>query len=347
MHVTIYDIAKKANVSIATVSRVLNDQPRVADETRARVLAVAAELGYQPHTFAQSLARRQSNLVSVVVPAMSSYFFLEVLRGIQDSLADSGFDIIVHLAKTPKDAVLQFDRALRRGRSAGVLVVSTAVLSAIGDRLARARQAIVLVDCRHQDFDCISVDNVSGGYRATKHLIELGCTRIALAMASEDAPPATDRRAGYRKALEEHGIAYDEQLVASVGGVEDGFSESSGYESMKRILDSGVRPDGVFATSDVQALGVLRAAEEAGLLIPDHLRLVGFDDIPLLQYAGISTMAQPMYELGSVAALRLLERLDNRDLEPVQHVQAPTLVVRATSDARVSDAVGIGIEETN
>jgi LacI family transcriptional regulator len=207
------------------------------------------------------------------------------------------------------------------------------VLAAIEDRLERARQTVVLVDCQHPDYDCITVDNVSGGFRATQHLIDLGCTRIALVMASDEAPPAVDRRTGYRQALQENNIEYDEQLVASVGGVEDGFSEAGGYEAMKRILATGRHPDGVFATSDVQALGVLRAVEEFGLSVPDDIRLVGFDDIPLLQYAGITTMSQPMYELGSLAAQRLLARLDDPDLPRAHVVQAPDLVVRSTSSA--------------
>lgn len=331
MQVTIYDIAQKADVSIATVSRVLNNQPRVAPATRERVLSVAAELGYQPHSFAQSLARRQSNLISVVVPAMTSYFFLEVLRGIQDSLSESGYDIVVHLAKTSKDAEVQFERALRRGRSAGVVVVSPAILSAIRDRIERARTEVVLVDCKLDDFDSITVDNVRGGYEATRHLVELGCRQIALVMADPASPPAFDRCSGYRRALAQYEIPYSEKMVASSSGTDDGFTEDGGYRAMREILDAGERPDGVFVTSDVQALGVLRAAAEFELSTPDRLKVVGFDDIPLLRYAGITTIRQPMYRLGWLAGGRLLERLGDAQLPRLHVVEAPDLVVRGTT----------------
>ncbi len=325
-------------MSIATVSRVLNNQPRVAQATRERVLHVADELGYQPHSFAQSLARRQSNLISVVVPAMTSYFFLEVLRGIQDSLADSGYDIVVHLAKARKDAEVQFERSLRRGRSAGVVVISPTVLSAIGHRIERARTAIILVDCKHDDFDSITVDNVRGGFQATRHLVELGCERIALVMADPSSPPAFDRCSGYREALAKFDLPYSDSLVASSTGTDDGFTEEGGYRAMRKILDSGERPDGVFVTSDVQALGVLRAATEFGLSAPGQLKVVGFDDIPLLRHAGITTIRQPMYRLGSLAGGRLLERLADAKLPRLHVVEAPDLVVRGTtSTARAGE----------
>lgn len=315
------------------MSRVLNDQPRVAASTRDRVLKVADALGYQPHTFAQSLARRTSNLISVVVPAMSSYFFLEVLRGVQDSLSESGFDLIVHLAKTPKDAEAQFDSAHRRGRSAGVLIVSPTVLGGLGERLARARQPVVLIDCVRDGFDSVSVDNVRGGFLATEHLIESGCRRIALVMADPSAVPAANRRDGFREALLAHDLPFDESLVVVSRGDEDGFTEVGGYEATKELFGRGVRPDGVFATSDVQALGVLRAAREYGVDVPGDMKLVGFDNIPLLGYAGITTMSQPMYQLGAIAAARLLERLDDPQLPSVQTVRAPDLVVRSSSGA--------------
>jgi len=331
MYVTIYHIAEKASVSIATVSRVLNDNPRVAPETRERVLSVAAELGYQPHSVAQNLARRQSNLVSVVVPAMSSHFFMEVLRGIQDALAASGHDVLVHLAKTRSEGVVQLDRALRRGRSAGILIVSTPFLSSLVERLGRAKQAVVLVDCEHPGFNSISVDNKRGGFLAVDHLLDVGCRKIALLMASRSSTPSSDRHAGYVEALASRDMPVDENLVAVCDGEQDGFTESAGFDAMQRLLQHGARPDGVFATSDVQAIGVLRALRDAGLDVPGDVKVVGFDDMPLIRYAEISTMQQPMYRLGSLGAARLLEQLANPDLPIENSVHAPELIPRSTT----------------
>jgi LacI family transcriptional regulator len=262
---------------------------------------------------------------------MSSHFFMEVLRGIQDALAASGHDVLVHLAKTRSEGVVQLDRALRRGRSAGTLIVSTPFLSSLVERLGRAKQAVVLVDCEHPEFDSISVDNKRGGFLAVDHLLDAGCRKVALLMASRTSKPSSDRHTGYVEALASRGISVDEKLVAVCDGEQDGFTESAGFDAMQRLLARGARPDGVFATSDVQALGVLRALREAGLDVPGDVKVVGFDDLPLVRYADISTMRQPMYHLGSLGAARLLERLQNPGMPIENRVHAPELIARSTT----------------
>ncbi len=329
--VTIYDIAQRAEVSIATVSRVFNDHPRVSDTTRARVIAVAEELGYQPHVSAQSLARRKTHVISAVIPVMTNYFFVEVLRGLQDRLAQSEYDLLVYTSNALEDVDTQLERALQRGRAAGVLLFSMPITEERVQRFKRSRLPIVLVDCFHPDFDSVSVNNEMGGYLATRHLIDQGRLRVGMVMAS-GGEPALERRQGYERALREAGLAVDESLIeASIEIEEHGYTEQAGYDAMQSLLNHQPPPNAVFATSDVQALGAMRALKEAGLKVPADVAVIGFDDIAISKYVALSTLRQPMRQMGELAVEKFLTRLQLPD-RPVSHtVFSPQLIVRDTS----------------
>lgn len=332
MGVTIYDIAEHAEVSIATVSRVFNDHPRVSDTTRARVRAVADELGYQPHVSAQSLARRKTHLMSAIIPVMTNYFFVEVMRGCQERLAQSEFDLLVFTANEPEDAGQQLGRALQPGRSAGVLLFSMPITNALVQRLKRSGQPVILVDCFHPDFDSVSINNELGGWLATRHLIEQGHTRIGLVAASRGVP-AAERRKGYERALREAGLPLDRSLIdISTDLREHGFTEETGYKAVHKLLRQEEPPTAVFATSDVQALGILRALKEAGLQAPEDLAIVGFDDIHISEYVELTTIRQPMQQIGELAVEKFLSRLEQPE-QPVSHtVFTPQLIVRSTTN---------------
>ena len=335
--VTIYDIAQEADVSIATVSRAFNGHPRVSETTRERVFAVAKELGYEPHASAQSLARKNTRLISAVVPVMTSAFFMEVLRGIQDRLDESHYDLVVYASRTLGGVGGQLARALQRGRADGLLLVSTPLTEARVRQIAASSQPAVLVDAHHPDITSVSVDNQLGGLVATRHLLERGHRRVGLILPAETSVPSADRRAGYEAALEEAGVAVDEALVvhAQWEGDNHGYTRFAGYHGMLELLarfegrDDG--PTAVFAVADVLAFGALRAAREAGLRPPDDLEVVGFDDIEPSAFVGLSTVRQPMAEMGTLAAEMLIRRLQDGSL-PAQHaVFAPELVVRESS----------------
>ncbi|ACY47185.1 LacI family DNA-binding transcriptional regulator [Rhodothermus marinus] len=331
MGLTIYDIAREAGVSIATVSRVFNNSPRVAPHTRKRVLEVARRLGYQPHVSAQSLARRQAQTVAAIVPMLTNYFFVEVLRGLQDRLAETNFDLLVYAAPTLSDVDAHLERALQRGRSAGVMIFSTPMSPERVERLQRSRQPVVLVDSFHPDFDSVSIDNEQGGYLAARHLLEHGYRRIGLLMAHPDSVPARERRHGYERALREAGLEPDPDLiVASTDPHNHGYTEEGGYEAMKQLLERTPRPEAVFVVSDIMALGALRAVEEAGLRVPDDLGLIGFDDLRVSRFLGLSTLRQPMYEMGKLAAEKLLRRIAELELPVTSTVFAPRLICRRT-----------------
>ncbi|QXD16443.1 LacI family transcriptional regulator [Rhodocaloribacter litoris] len=334
MGVTIYDIAEQAGVSIATVSRVFNNHTRVSEATRRRVLRVAAELGYQPHVSAQSLARRKTHLIAAVIPVLSNFFYMEVIRGMQDAVAESDFDLLLYAAPSPQEIDSQLERALQKGRADGLLLLSTPLTEAYRNRLKSARGSIVLVDAADPDFDSVSVDNVKGGYMATRYLIDLGYERIAHITVAPEPPPAVQRRQGYEQALREAGRSVDPALIAASGRKPYGFVEEAGYEAMRQLLERDERPDAVFVASDIQALGALKALQEAGLQVPRDMGLVGFDDIVVSKYVGLTTLRQPMYEMGRIAIEKLLSRLKHPERSVSHTVFSPRLVVRRTCRSR-------------
>ena len=335
--VTIYDIAEQAGVSIATVSRVFNKHPRVSDRTRERVFEVAERLDYQPHVSARSLARQNTHLISAVVPMMTSYFFMEVIRGLQDRLDESDYDLLVYASRTIGKVDGQLARAAQKGRADGVLLCSTPLTDKRLERIRSAATPVVLVDSFHPDVDSVSVDNRRGGAIAAQHLIGLGRERIGVILPHLDSVPARNRREGLIDAFREAGRSVDESLFVVCGEERDhGYSREAGYQAMQQLLARADRPDAVFAASDVQALGALKALREAGLQVPGDVALVGFDDIRTSAYVGLSTLRQPMYEMGKLAIEKLFRRIAEPDRPPSHTTFTPRLVPRETTGALVS-----------
>jgi LacI family transcriptional regulator len=335
LSVTIYDIAERAQVSIATVSRVFNNNSRVTPKTRERVLAVARELHYEPNVSAQSLARQNTQTISAVVPVMTNYFYMEIIRGMQEALAASHFDLIVYASPKPEESDTQLERAAQKGRADGLIILSTPLSAAQARRLESARMPAVVVDAYHADFDSITVDNTMGGYMATSHLIESGFKRIGHLTVFPEPMPAKHRRAGYERALRDAGRKVDEKLIAASDRQPYGFCEEAGYEAMRVLLSRAKNIDAVFVASDIQALGALRYLQEKQIRVPDDIAMVGFDDIKPSEYVGLTTLRQPMYEMGKLAVEKLLLRLENPERPTANTVFSPQLVQRATT--RLSD----------
>ena len=342
--VTIYDIAAQAEVSIATVSRAFNNHPRVSEATRERVFEVARRLGYEPHASAQSLARKNTHLVSALVPIVTSPFFMEVLRGIQDRLDESDYDLVVYASRTLDSVGAQLSRAVQRGRADGLILISTPLSDARVEQILGARQPAVIIDATHPQIDSVTVDNREGGAVATRHLLARGHRRIGLILAVDGSGPSDHRLDGYRDALAEAGIAFDPDLVvhAEWDRVHHGYTRFSGYRGMQALVerfgDREDRPTAVFAIADVMAYGALRAAREAGLRAPRDLDVVGFDDVDSSAYVGLSTVRQPMLAMGKMATELLVRRLSDPDAPPQHVVFAPELVVRESSGGPVGEA---------
>lgn len=330
--ITIYDIADKAKVSIATVSRAFNKSPRVSAKTRAKIFKIASELGYQPHASARSLAKRQSTLVSAVIPMLTSYFFLEVLQGVQERIAESEFDLLVYSAPKMEEVDGMLENALNRGLSAGVLLFSSPLNPDRVERLGQYGNPVVLVDLHHEKFDSVATDNEMGGYLATMHLLEQGRKRIGLLAANSESGPSQQRMMGYLRAHREWEVELDERLMVSTDDdLFHGFTEEAGYASMVSLLTACPDIDAVFAVSDIQALGAQKAIEDNGKSVPDDIALVGFDDIMISQYVNLTTLRQPMNKMGKKAADLLLARIQGSEASVIHEILAPTLIKRTSS----------------
>ena len=338
MGVTIYDIAEQSGVSIATVSRVFNDNPRVSEVTRATVLEVAARLGYQPHVSARSLARRQTETVSAIVPMLTNYFYAEGLKGLQDRMNQTTFDLLVYSAPTLDEIEGQVEKALHRGRSAGVLLFSAPVEGELEKRLEASDLPVVLVDCYHANFDSISTDNRRGGEIAADYFLSRGAKAPAVLMANPHSVPASDRLDGFRSRMTAAGHPLpDSHIQVSSTDYHDGFNEEAGFQGMMALLESGCQTDAVFATSDVQAIGALEALRRSGVSVPDEMQVVGFDDLPIARYVGLTTLRQSMHEMGSRAFELLLDRMTKPAGAVTHTVFAPTLIKRQTTLEEVSE----------
>lgn len=335
MSVTIYDIAREANVGIGTVSRVLNNSANVTSETRERVISVARKLNYQPHAFAQALARKRSNTLSAIIPFFTNYFFIEVLQGVQETLASLGYDLIIHGANNKEQVVEYLQRSMRKGRVDGTLLFSLELPEQFAEEFQKKNAPLVLVDTFHPLFDSIRVNNSIGAKIATEHLITLGHKRIGMINANPVSAPANERLISFRQTVKDHGLELsDDLIVNSTEEKNDGFSRESGYRGMVEMIGrTDTLPTAFFVSSDIQAIGVLAALRERGIRVPEDVAIVSFDDVELAKNFDLTTMRQPMFKMGELAVKKMLERIENPNA-PVSSVSfKPTLVVRASCGA--------------
>jgi LacI family transcriptional regulator len=328
---TIKDVAERANVSIATVSRVLNDNRYVSAELRERVVQAVRDLNYAQNAVARSLRRSQSDTLGIIIPDASNPFFAEITRGAEAACFEQGY--LVFFCNTGEDSVKAswYLNTLYQNRVAGLILVSPGDLREDLRRHLDAGDPIVLVDRRLPDVeaDTVESDNVGGAQLAIEHLISLGHRRIGLLTSTARISTTQARMAGVQVALKAAGIPFDERLVYAEGNLEP----DTGGMGAQFLLAQADPPTAIFAFNDLIALGVLSYAYQRGLRVPDELSVIGFDDIQLAAYAvpPLTTIEQPKYELGRRAAELLIARLAQPDSRPTRETLLTRLVVRATT----------------
>lgn len=333
MAVTIYDVARRAGVGIGTVSRAINNSPQISPDTKEKILTAIQELKYEPHALAQGLARKKTNMIAVIVPFFTGHFYFELFKGIQEEVSNSAYDMILYNVDDIEKTDVFLMRTLRERRVDGVLLISLQISDAYAYRFNHSQIPIVLVDSFHPDLDSIKVENEQGAYLATEYLIELGHKRIGMIDGQLRSMPAQVRLNGYKKALDNHQLNFDSDylIISEPLSDKDGFNREAGYQGMKRLLDMGDDcPTAVFAASDIQAAGAIRAITERGLKIPEDISIIGFDDIELAQYLELTTIRQPMHEMGKLAFQRLIQQMQNKSDDTFIKKYKTELVVRAS-----------------
>ena len=338
--VTIYDVAKTAGVGIGTVSRAINDSSQINPNTKQRILKIIKQLNYQPHALAQSLARKRSNTVATIVPFFTNYFFIELLRGIQQKLTEHNYDLILYSVDKIDRRDVFLDRALVERRVDGVLLISLEIPDDYAERFENSNLPIVLVDSYYHGLDSITVDNVDGAYRATEHLIRLGHQKIGMINGHLTSRPAVLRLKGFKKALRKHNLDFDDRhlIICDATYGEDGFNEVAGYWAMKQLLELGSdMPTALFVASDIQAFGAFKAAREHRVRIPDDIALVGFDDIELAEFIGLTTMHQPIYDIGCLSVEKLIARISGQNSPKNVKILKTELVIRESCGAKIEN----------
>jgi DNA-binding LacI/PurR family transcriptional regulator len=333
---TINDVAAHAGVGAGTVSRVLNDSPKVSETTRARVLAAIELLDYRPNPMAQGLSRGRCQTIGVVVPFFTHASAVERLRGVIAALDGSRYDLVLFNVQSPAHRDEHFASLRRRDRADGLLVMSIPPPKPDLARLREAGVPVVLVDVPGNGAATVVIDDTAGGRMATEHLLSLGHERIGFIGDHPDNSfgftSSAAREAGYREALTAAGIGPSDELVRY--GPHESTVAVGLAADLFQLPDP---PTAVFASSDVQATGVITAARAAALHVPDDVSVVGFDDVELARYTGLTTIHQPLFDSGLIGAELLLAAVEHdQEVEPVVHELPVELVVRSTTAERAA-----------
>jgi DNA-binding LacI/PurR family transcriptional regulator len=325
---TIRDVARHAGVGVATVSRVLNESPLVSEETRSRVHRAIEELGFRRSSTARRLSLGRSHAVGVVAPFFTTPSVVERLRGVVEQLSERGYDVMIFDVETQAQRAGAFRDFARRDRMDGVLVISLPVTPEEVWGLRRDRMPVVLLDVDHPDLPHVVIDDVRGGELAGEHLLAMGHRRIGF--VGDEAPSpfgfasSERRRRGLRNALGRAGI--DAGHLERRGP----YGRDEARALAADLLRGAERPTAIFAASDMQAIGVLEAAESLGLEVPGDVAVIGFDDIEMAAVLGLTTVRQPLRSSGTCAAGLLLAAIEGTPM-PAAGLEPLAVIRRRTA----------------
>ncbi|MCM0650961.1 LacI family transcriptional regulator [Clostridium swellfunianum] len=316
MAASIKDVAKEAGVSIATVSRVLNDVDVVNEETKKKVQEAIKKLGYRPNIVARSLKTQKSRTIGIIIPDISNQFYPEIVRGAEDVSNIYNYNIMLCNTDLDPDKEMEYLRVLKEKMVDGVIYMSNSLEPAIIDLVKSLEMPVVLVETtdRANTFPSVTIDNEKGALDATEFLIKNGNKRIGYVGTHEDVVNAAAYRfQGYKAALEKHNMEFDKNICYF-----SGLKANDGYEGIKEIVKKA-DIDAVFCASDEIAMGVINGLREEGKRVPEDVEVMGFNDIysASIFYPKLTTVVQPMYDMGSVGMRMLIKIINGAEL--VQH----------------------------
>lgn len=330
---TIRDVARRAEVSVASVSRALNGLDNVRKETREKVIKAAAELGYVPHAGARSLSLARANAIGVVLPDLHGEFFSECVRGMDREASRHGYVLLLSNMHDDGDQAAAALRAMR-GRVDGLLIMAPHIApKTLESAIPQALPAVLINS--HADLPgrpAMRFDNQAGAAAMVEHLVANGYRHIVHIAGPQGNVDADQRARGYREVLARHGL--------SPNILPGDFNEEAGEEAARHVLAENLPCDAVFAANDMMAIGCLHTLRNAGKRVPEDIAVCGFDDVPLARYLALSTIRVNIAEMGARAVARLIDLLEGKVLDSGSEIQLPELVTRATTAPRAKNADG-------
>lgn len=334
--ITIVDVAAATKVSYGTVSRVINNDIHVKPETRERVLRTMAQLNYVVNRQAQKLAGGHSNIIGLLVPDLGTGYIGEIIRGIDAELAITGYDLMLYTTHRTAAKEAGYVSTLAQDMVDGLLLVLPRNPVDYTGTLTRSKFPFVLIDHQGTGEHCTAVGatNWQGAFNAADYLIRMGHKRIGFITGSLDLGAAIDRLEGFKTALRTHHIPFDPKLI-----FEGTFAQSDGYTGACRFLELSQPPTAIFASNDVMAMSVIDAVREHGLRVPEDISILGFDDIPQASQIrpALTTVRQPLEQMGRVATQMLLEILKHPDSKP-DRIELPTQLIIRDSTIKPKDS---------
>ena len=324
--VRISDVAKMANVSTATVSRVLSNSGNVKKETAEKVLEAIKKLNYQPNLLARQLRRLETKTVLVVVPDITNTFFSKILRGIEQVAIENDYEVLLGDTGNSVEREKGYLDILRQKKADGMIMLTARLESHLLEEISH--EFPVVLACEYlegSDIPTVSIDNISSARKATEYLISLGHKRIGFLSGPMDVILSRDRLKGFKQGMMQHDIAIEPNLIQ-----EGDFSFESGFNLMTKLLALTEPPTAVFASSDEMAIGAIKAIKAKGLKVPDDISIVGFDDIKFASIfePALTTVSQPMFEIGQKAMELLIKLMNGSEIERRQYILEDQLVIR-------------------
>jgi LacI family transcriptional regulator len=331
---TIHDIAKKLNITASTVSRALNDHPRISEETKKTVRKAAQKIGYQPNNIAAALRNGKSNIIGIIVPTADRSFFSSVVRGIEEIANTARYNVMICQTYDNYEKEVATVQALLNARVDGVIASFAKETQDFGhfSKIKERGIPLIFFDRSNDDLEVsqVVIDDFLGGYKATEHLIQQGCKRIAHFTNIRKISIYKDRLRGYREALLANGLPFDESLV-----VESNLQLDDGRNSMLQLLKMRNIPDAIFSASAFGAVGALQVSKEKGIKVPEQIAIVGFSNEIFTSFTDptLSTIEQHSKRIGNSAAEIFLQEISesNTKFIPQKIVLKPELIVRQSS----------------
>ncbi|WP_186578353.1 catabolite control protein A [Aquibacillus kalidii] len=330
MNVTIYDVAREANVSMATVSRVVNGNPNVKPATRKKVLSTIERLGYRPNAVARGLASKKTTTVGVIIPDISSIFFSELARGIDDIATMYKYNIILSNSDQNKEKELRLINTMLEKQVDGIVYMGATISEEHVQQLKTSPVPVALAATIDptMTIPSVNIDYEEAAYEATNLLISNGSVHPAFITTEEESDISSKKFAGYKKALQESNTELNEDYVVKT----EHYTYESGIKAAEQLVDMEKTPTGIFVASDEMALGVIHGIQDKGLKVPEDIEVFGFDNTRLATMVRptLSTIVQPMYDIGAVA-MRLLTKYMNKEEVTDQNVILPHRIIERNS----------------